>query len=55
MQPRDWSIKMNRKERRLAYATALNSAAGNITVIPDFQVSIQQRTSCLQTADTAPT
>ena len=34
---------MNRKERRLAYATALNSAAGNITVVPDFQVGC----SCL--------
>ena len=31
---------MNRKERRLAYATALNSAASNITVIPDFQVQL---------------
>ena len=29
---------MNRKERRLAYATALNSAKDNITVVPDFQV-----------------
>lgn len=37
MQPRDWSIKMNRKERRLAYATALNSAKDNITVVADFQ------------------
>ena len=43
VQPRDWSIKMNRKERRLAYATALHSARENITVVPDFQVR-----SCLQ-------
>jgi large subunit ribosomal protein L4 len=26
-QPKDWSIKMNKKERRLAMATALQSAA----------------------------
>jgi large subunit ribosomal protein L4 len=31
--PRDWSIKMNKKERRLAMATALQSAAGDIVVV----------------------
>ena len=30
MQPTDWTIKMNKKERRLAVATALQSAAGSI-------------------------
>lgn len=27
LQPKDWSISMNKKERRLAMATALQSAA----------------------------
>jgi large subunit ribosomal protein L4 len=31
--PKDWSIKMNKKERRLALATALASAAGDMTVV----------------------
>lgn len=31
--PRDWSIKMNKKERRLALGTALQSAAGVTTVV----------------------
>merc|ERR1711924_358864 len=30
-QPRDWSIKMNQKERRLAMGTALQSAASRKT------------------------
>lgn len=34
--PRDWSIKMNKKERRLAMATALQTAAGSITVVDDL-------------------
>lgn len=34
--PRDWSIKINRKEKRLAISTALSSAAGNMTVVEDF-------------------
>eukprot|EP00887_Chlorella_sp_A99_P000466 scaffold17.g466.t1 len=34
--PRDWSIDMNRKERRLALATALQSAAGDMVVVQDF-------------------
>jgi len=32
-QPKDWSIKMNKKERRLALATALQSAAGDVVVV----------------------
>lgn len=31
--PKDWSIKMNKKERRLALSTALQSAAGDIVVV----------------------
>lgn len=31
--PRDWGIKMNKKERRLAMATALQSAAGDTMVV----------------------
>ena len=38
MQPKDWSIKMNKKERRLATATALQSAAQSITVVDDIKV-----------------
>jgi len=34
--PRDWSIKMNKKERRLAMATALQSAAVSMIVVDDF-------------------
>ncbi len=32
-QPKDWSIKMNKKERRLALATALQSAARDVVVV----------------------
>lgn len=41
MQPKDYSIKMNKKERRLATATALQSAAQSITVVDDIKVSQQ--------------
>lgn len=34
--PRDWTIDMNKKERRLALATALQSAAADIVVVDDF-------------------
>jgi large subunit ribosomal protein L4 len=34
--PRDWSISMNKKERRLALATALQSAAADALVVSDF-------------------
>lgn len=34
--PKDWSIKMNKKERRLAMGTALQSAAPDMVVIPDL-------------------
>jgi large subunit ribosomal protein L4 len=35
--PKDWSIKMNKKERRLALATALQSAAPHTIVVEDMQ------------------
>ena len=34
--PRDWSAKMNKKERRLALSSALVNAASDITVVPDL-------------------
>lgn len=44
-QPKDWSIKMNKKERRLALATALQSAAANTVTIRDLKVLCLCRTS----------
>lgn len=44
LQPRDWSIKMNKKERRLALSTALQSASDNITIIED--VGVRPYPSC---------
>ncbi|XP_058099604.1 large ribosomal subunit protein uL4c [Magnolia sinica] len=35
--PKDWSIKINRKEKKLAISTALSSAAVNSIVVEDFQ------------------
>ncbi|KAK7286977.1 hypothetical protein RJT34_22364 [Clitoria ternatea] len=34
--PRDWSIKINKKEKRLAISTAMASAAVNTIVVEDF-------------------
>jgi len=34
--PRDFNVKMNRKERRLALRTALNSRAEDLIVVEDF-------------------
>ncbi|KAL5580796.1 hypothetical protein UlMin_013238 [Ulmus minor] len=34
--PRDWTIKINRKEKRLAISTAVSSAAVNTIVVEDF-------------------
>ncbi|KAJ7961914.1 50S ribosomal protein L4 [Quillaja saponaria] len=34
--PRDWSIKINRKEKRLAISTAIASAAVNTVVVEEF-------------------
>ncbi|KAK1270241.1 hypothetical protein QJS04_geneDACA007583 [Acorus gramineus] len=34
--PRDWSVKINRKEKRLAISTAIASASGSAVVVEDF-------------------
>ncbi|KAL7124805.1 hypothetical protein ABFS83_14G073600 [Erythranthe nasuta] len=34
--PKDWSVKMNKKEKRLALSTAISSAAENTFVVEDF-------------------
>ncbi len=36
-------MKVNKKERRLAVATALQSAAEDIIVVSDIKVSLQAR------------
>ena len=38
--PKDWSIKMNKKERRLAMATAIQSAAGSMIVVDDLGANV---------------
>ena len=43
LQPKDWSIKMNKKERRLALATALQSAAKDMTVIESLAEKVQDK------------
>lgn len=48
-QPKDWSIKMNKKERRLALATALQSAAADITVVDNLTVEDKKTKSLLAT------
>jgi large subunit ribosomal protein L4 len=35
--PKDWSIKINKKEKRLAISTALQSATVNTIVVEDFE------------------
>jgi large subunit ribosomal protein L4 len=40
--PRDYSIKMNRKERRLALRTALNSQGENLIVVENFAAEFSQ-------------
>lgn len=40
--PRDFSQKMNRKERRLALRTALDSCAENLLVVEDFSQQLSQ-------------
>lgn len=34
--PRDWSIKINKKEKKLAISTAISSAASNMIVVEEF-------------------
>jgi large subunit ribosomal protein L4 len=43
LQPRDWSIKMNKKERRLALATALQSAASDILVVDPLEDQVADK------------
>lgn len=40
--PRDYSTKMNRKERRLALRTAFQSRADEMTVVEDFSTNLAQ-------------
>jgi large subunit ribosomal protein L4 len=40
--PRDYSISMNKKERRLALRTALNSCVENMVVVEDFTEQLTQ-------------
>lgn len=35
--PKDWSIKINKKEKQLAISTALQSASANTVVVEDFE------------------
>jgi large subunit ribosomal protein L4 len=42
--PRDWSIKINKKEKRLAISTALQKASGSFIVVEDFEESIEPKT-----------
>ena len=39
-QPKDWGIRMNKKERRLALATAFQSATANTVIVEDLKVSL---------------
>lgn len=41
--PRDWSIKMNKKERRLAMSTALVSAAESMICVEDLNGKFDTR------------
>nr|CAA63651.1 ribosomal protein L4 [Spinacia oleracea] len=40
--PRDWTIKMNKKERRLALSTAIASAVGNSFVVEEFAENFEK-------------
>lgn len=42
-QPKDWTIKMNKQERRLALATALQSAAKDMIVVESLAGKIPDR------------
>jgi len=42
-QPKDWKIKMNKKERRLALATALQSASSDILVVESLAGQVQDK------------
>lgn len=51
--PKDWSIKMNKKERRLAMATAIQSAAGAIIVVDGGLLATSPKTKAMREALTA--
>ncbi|KAG9453898.1 hypothetical protein H6P81_006802 [Aristolochia fimbriata] len=40
--PKDWSIKINRKEKKLALSTAISSAAVNTVVVDDFVAQFEK-------------
>lgn len=40
--PRDYSVKMNRKERRLALRTAFQSRATDLIVVEDFSANLER-------------
>lgn len=40
--PKDWSIKINKKEKRLAISTALASAAENTIVVEEFNEKFER-------------
>lgn len=42
-QPKDWSIKMNKKERRLALATALQSSTSDMMVIESLTGKVEDK------------
>lgn len=49
--PKDWSISMNKKERRLALATALQSAASDVVVVDSItQAAADGKTKSLASA-----
>ncbi|KAI5058162.1 hypothetical protein GOP47_0026332 [Adiantum capillus-veneris] len=48
--PRDWTIKINRKEKRLAISTALQHATGSFIVVEDFEDSIEPKTKAFLAA-----
>lgn len=45
--PKDWSIKMNKKERRLAMATAIQSAASSMIVVDGMCAGVKEPKSKL--------
>ncbi|KAI7845278.1 hypothetical protein COHA_001121 [Chlorella ohadii] len=48
--PRDWSISMNKKEKKLALSTALQSAAADMIVCDDFSAMAEVKTKTLVSA-----
>ncbi|ESW06442.1 hypothetical protein PHAVU_010G048100 [Phaseolus vulgaris] len=41
--PRDWSVKINRKEKRLAISTAMASASSSAIVVEDFAAEFAEK------------